>query len=202
MLCASCADVLPIADGARCMRCWMPVEAEAEVCSHCLVAPPVFECVRAVYVMEDGARQLVHQLKYEGMTSLAEPMGVRLAGLVGLGGDLVVPVPLHGGRLRSRGYNQSALLGKTLAQTVGLPFDDSAARRVRATKPLAKSMNRAERRAIVTGAFAGVSARVEGRRIVLVDDVVTTGATLDSCARALLDAGAVSVRCLTFARAD
>ncbi len=152
--------------------------------------------------MEAGARQLVHQLKYEGMTALAEPMGMRLAEATGADGDLVVPVPLHRGRLRSRGYNQSALLGKTLARTVGLPFDDSAARRVRATKPLAKSMNRAERRAIVTGAFAGVPARVKDRRILLVDDVVTTGATLDSCARALLDAGAANVRCVTFARAD
>ena len=202
MLCEACVDSLPVADGSRCTRCWMAVGVGAEVCSHCHVAPPVFECVRAVYVMESGARQLVHQLKYEGMTALAEPMGTRLAGSFEVEGDLVVPVPLHAGRMRSRGYNQSALLGKAFGRATGLAFDAAAARRVRATKPLAKSMNRAERRAIVTGAFAGVPARVRDRRILLVDDVVTTGATLDSCARALLDAGAASVRCVTFARAD
>ena len=201
MLCADCSDLLPTADGNRCMRCWMPV-ADSEVCPHCLHVPPAFETVRAVYVMEAGARQLVHQLKYEGMTALAEPMGVRLAEPATAEGDLVVPVPLHRSRLRSRGYNQSALLGKAFAQTIRLPFDAAAARRVRATKPLAKSMHRSERRAIVAGAFAAIPERVKDRRILLVDDVVTTGATLDSCATALLEAGAANVRCVTFARAD
>jgi predicted amidophosphoribosyltransferase len=75
-------------------------------------------------------------------------------------------------------------------------------RRTRDTEPLAKTMRREERRAIVAGAFAARPDRVDGRRVLLVDDVVTTGATLDACARALLDAGAVEVRCLTWARAD
>ncbi len=152
--------------------------------------------------MEEGARQLVHQLKYQGLSALGEPMAALMTNSLDFDCDLVVPVPLHRGRMRSRGYNQSALLGGHFARAVGLSFDAGAARRIRATKPLAKSMHRDERRAIVAGAFAGRPERVDGRRILLVDDVVTTGATLDACATALLEAGAAAVDCLTFARAD
>lgn len=202
MLCTACIETLPLSDGSRCRRCWIPL-AEQAVCLHCLRTPPAFQSIRAGYVMEGGARQLVHQLKYDGMTALAEPMAARLRdSLDDVLVDLVVPVPLHRGRLRSRGYNQSALLGGHLARAVGLAFDAGAARRIRATKPLAKSMHRDERRAIVAGAFAGRPERVDGRRILLVDDVVTTGATLDSCAKALLEAGAAAVHGLAFARAD
>jgi len=144
----------------------------------------------------------VHQLKYEGLSALGEPMGALMAERLEVACDLVVPVPLHRGRMRARGYNQAALLGRQIARSAGLRFDAEAARRTRATKPLAKTMHRDERRAIVAGAFAARPERVEGRRVLLVDDVATTGATLDACASALLDAGAADVRCVTFARAD
>jgi ComF family protein len=109
---------------------------------------------------------------------------------------------LHPGRERARGYNQAAELAKQLAANAGVALDARAVRRARNTEPLAKTMHRAERQAIVEGAFAARRERVEGRRVLLVDDVVTTGATLNACARALLDAGAAGVRCVTWARAD
>lgn len=201
MLCAACIESLAPADGVRCDRCWGSLAEQAD-CTHCLRTPPAFQSVRAGYVMEGSARQLVHQLKYQGLSALGEPMAALMTTRLDFDCDLVVPVPLHGGRMRSRGYNQSALLGGHYARAVGLSFDAGAARRTRATKPLAKSMHRDERRAIVAGAFAGRPERVDGRRILLVDDVVTTGATLDACATALLDAGAAAVDCLTFAHAD
>lgn len=202
MLCDACAEALPPADGRRCLRCWMPL-AEDAACRHCTVEPPSFASIRAAFVMEEGARQLAHALKYDGMTALASPMAGLIFERLDLGpADLVVPVPLHGGRRRSRGFNQSELLAKHLAAAAWLPVDARAARRVRATKPLAKTMHRDERRAIVEGAFAGVPERLEGRRVLLVDDVVTTGATLDACSKALLAAGAASIHCVTFARAD
>jgi ComF family protein len=116
--------------------------------------------------------------------------------------DAVVPVPLHRGRERSRGYNQAAALAKHLAQRMDIAYEGGASRRIRPTAPLARTMHRDERRAIVAGAFTARHERVEGRGILLVDDVATTGATLDSCAAALLDAGARSVSCITWARAD
>jgi ComF family protein len=153
--------------------------------------------------MDAGARRLAHELKYEGLTSLAEPMAQLMAGAGTLDAvDLVVPVPLYSRRERSRGYNQAHELAKRLGDSAGIAVDPRAMRRTRDTEPLAKTMRREERRAIVEGAFAARPDRVEGRRVLLVDDVVTTGATLDACARALLDAGAVHVRCLTWARAD
>lgn len=202
MLCDACAEALPPAAGRRCLLCWMPL-AEGAACRHCAVQPPCFASIRAAFVMEAGARQLVHGLKYDGMTALASPMAGLIFERLDLGpSDLVVPVPLHRGRRRSRGFNQSELLARHLAAAARLPVDARAARRVRATKPLAKTMHRDERRAIVEGAFAGVPGRLEGRCVLLVDDVVTTGATLDACSKALLAAGAASVRCVTFARAD
>ncbi len=153
--------------------------------------------------MEDGARRLAHELKYEGLTSLAEPMALLMARNIEFeDADLVVPVPLHRSRERARGYNQASQLGKHFAAASGLGFDARALRRIRTTAPLAKTMHREERRAIVAGAFRGESGRVEGRRILLVDDVVTTGATLDACSEALLASGAAFVQCITWARAD
>jgi ComF family protein len=202
MLCDACTDRLPVADGSRCRRCWTPVTRRS-LCVYCSVEEDiVFTTVRAPFVMEEGARTLVHALKYEGMSALGEPMGALMAASLEARADIVVPVPLHRGRQRSRGYNQAAQLGRHVALATGMPFDADAARRIRATRPLARTMHRDERRDIVAGAFAATAARVEGRDILLVDDVVTTGATLGACAKALLDAGATSVRCVTFARAD
>lgn len=153
--------------------------------------------------MEEGARHLTHELKYNGMTALAEPMARLMLERLSLdGAGVVVPVPLHRGRERSRGYNQASVLATHLARALGAPCAPRAVRRVRATAPLAKTMRREERRAIVAGAFAAFRERVEDRDVLLVDDVVTTGATLDSCAGALVAAGARSVRCATWARAD
>jgi ComF family protein len=198
LLCDACGAALPRAEGRRCGRCWRP--SSRGICADCLEEPPAFESVRAAFVMDGEARRLVHQLKYQGLSALGAPMA-RLMDDVAEA-DVVVPVPLHRGRQRSRGYNQAAELAKHIARGAGLAYDERAARRVRATAPLARSQGRDERRRIVAGAFAGTRERVEGRRIMLVDDVVTTGATLDACSRALLNVGATAVRCVTFARAD
>lgn len=202
LLCDGCIAALAPADGRRCVSCWMPL-SRGEACRHCAERKPAFVSIRTAYVMEEGARRLAHELKYEGLTALAEPMALLMARTIDVeDADLVVPVPLHRSRERARGYNQAFELGKRFAVTCGLAFDARALRRIRATAPLAKTMHREERRAIVAGAFRGESKRVEGQRILLVDDVVTTGATLDVCSEALLASGAASVRCATWARAD
>lgn len=202
MLCGACVSALPAADGPRCGRCWMPTGLRS-LCRHCRETPPAFASARAAFVMDAGARTLAHLLKYEDMTALAAPMAELIARTVTLpAADVVVPVPLHAGRARSRGYNQALALARPLAQIAGLPLDERAARRIRATAPLAKTMHREERRRIVGGAFRADARHVSGRALLLVDDVMTTGATLDACATALREAGARSVVCVTWARAD
>jgi ComF family protein len=202
LLCDACVYALPRAEGARCDRCWMPVRAGA-FCRRCTDEPPSYTSIRAPFIMEDGARRLAHELKYEGLTSLAEPMARLMAPRIDPASlEVVVPVPLHPSRERSRGYNQAAELARHFAAVASIRCEPRALRRVRNTEPLAKTMHREERRAIVAGAFAARAERVDGLRVLLVDDVVTTGATLDACAAALLDAGAASVRCVTWARAD
>lgn len=202
LLCDACADALTVADGQRCKVCWMPVR-RSQRCAHCVDEPPRFSSLRAAFVMDEGARRLAHELKYEGMTALAEPMAALMAQCSDAADvDLLVPVPLYPSRERARGYNQAAELARHMAMLTGVAYEPRAARRVLNTEPLAKTMHREERRAIVAGAFAARRERVEGRRVLLIDDVVTTGATLDACAGALLDAGAAEARCATWARAD
>jgi ComF family protein len=115
--------------------------------------------------------------------------------------DTVVPVPLGWLRKRTRGYNQSELLAKEIARTTGIPLETKAIRRARTTAPQARQPDAASRRANVAGAFEPGSRPVSGN-VLLIDDVSTTGATLDACARALLAGGATTVYALTFARED
>lgn len=202
MLCDACTDALPIADGRRCSTCWMPWQ-RGVVCRHCAEAAPAFDALRAAFVMDAGARRLVHELKYEGMTALAEPMArLMLPSAAVAAADVIVPVPLHPSRERSRGYNQAAMLARQIAAASAASYDARAMRRIRSTTPLVKTMHREERLAIMRGAFDADPAHVAGRRVVLVDDVATTGATLDACAEALVDAGAAGVRAAVWARAD
>jgi competence protein ComFC len=147
----------------------------------------------------------VHALKYDGQTALAEPMTALMEAELreqGAGIDLVVPVPLFGWRRRSRGYNQSALLAGEIGKLLAVPVVENALRRLRNTPPQARIASAGERRSNVQGAFACQDARVAGRSVLLVDDVTTTGATLEACAAPLKAAGAGCVRALTFARED
>lgn len=203
LLCDACGAGLVVAGGERCDRCWALTQPDGR-CDDCGGREVAFSSLRTAFELDDGARRLVHLLKYEHLTSLAEPMAAlmseRLSGEHD-GVELLVPVPLHRSRARTRGFNQSALLAAHLARALGSVVDARAMRRVRATAPLSKTMHREERAAIVRGAFRAERGRVEGRRVVLVDDVATTGATLDACAVALRAAGAADVRAVTFARA-
>jgi ComF family protein len=203
-LCEVCIASLPRAEGPRCSRCWRPGRA-LDRCPQCQAEPPVFDGLRAAFVHEGVARELVHALKYRGATVLAAPMASMLAETVrryGLAVDVVVPVPLSGLRRRTRGYNQAESLARALGRELRLPVRTRAVVRRRHTPPQARSAGAEERRRNVAGAFVSRERSVAGRSVLLVDDVTTTGATLAACASALKEGGARSVWALAFAAED
>lgn len=182
-----------------CVRCGEPRLLPELACRICQAWPPGLERVRSAVWHEAGARDVVHQLKYEGWWRVTVAMAEAMRGLEPLTGRLfLVPVPLASKRLKSRGYNQSEYLARALGALIGAPVHPGALVRVRET-PTQTALTPEERLANVSGAFRGQG--VKGRRIALVDDVFTTGATLVAAAEALGRAGAERVEAVTFARA-
>lgn len=198
----ACLDAMPRAEPPRCIRCWFPAGPEG-VCAQCRRRPAAFDGLRSLYVMAGGAREAVHALKYRGHAAAGQRMGAlmaRSARAFALSADLVTCVPMLGRRRRTRGYNQAEMLGRAVARDLGLPFRRDALRRIRGAPPQARAETPEERWRNVAGAFAARTEHVAGLRVLVVDDVATTGATLDACAAALRAAGASQVWCLTWAR--
>jgi ComF family protein len=190
-----------------CAACDGPVHGGRHVfCAAC--ARTVEPCTGTGPILAFGAfggalASAIRRLKYDNRPDLSRPLGDLLRGALSLAPgavDLIVPVPLHIARLVHRGYNQSALLGSRLSWGLGVPMSARSLARPIETPPQAE-LSRALRLTNVAGAFKVVRARaIRGRRIALVDDVVTTGATLEACARALHDAGAERVIRVAVAR--
>jgi ComF family protein len=158
--------------------------------------------VYAPYAMEGVVREAIHQLKYQGLRAIAPALAEKMTGCIEserLEADALVPVPLHRRRLRERGYNQAELLARHIAETTGIPLCTDLLERREYIGPQARSHSQAERWAHVRDAFSARPA-ASGLRILLVDDVCTTGATLNACAIALRTAWAASVHGLTCAR--
>ena len=196
--CAICARTLddPLA-GAVCPSCWASIE---HLTPHRLSISPRIRTAAAIGEYEGILREVIHALKYDGRRSVGPGLSrimVRQAADLLDGAELVVPVPLHCTRQRERGFNQSEIL----ARGFDMPVCRSL-RRTRSTRPQV-DLTAHERHLNVADAFAlsaRAAAEVPGRVVVLVDDVTTTGATLDACAQVLLAAGAREVRAITAAR--
>ena len=187
-----------------CRCCGLPLGVEG-LCSVCRQRRPPFAYARAAARYGGLVREAIHAFKFGSRRGLADPLGDLLAGLglsalPGAAPDLLVPVPLHRRRERERGYNQALLVARRLERAWGVPVAADGLVRLTATAPQA-DLDAAARRRNVRGAFDVVRAEaIAGRHIVLVDDVLTTGATASECARSLSRAGASAVGVLTIAR--
>jgi len=204
-LCQSCQAELPRTRPPRCPICWQP-QRQGDPCGRCHEEKPAFQRARSPYLYQGVAREAVHALKYNYLSALAQPMAQLMARYVeeeeAIEADVLAAVPLYARRQRLRGYNQSALLARELSRLCALPLAERGLARRRNTPPQARSADAEARRRNVTDAFIADRRWVAGKRILLIDDVMTTGATLDACARALRQAGAASVWALTFACGD
>lgn len=200
--CLGCQKQVEILGSQVCPQCGSP-QADRQLCPACRDKTDIRLIIRSWALFTGPVRQAVHRLKYRRDMGLGEALAQPLIKtLVSLGWheDLILPVPLSPARLKERGYNQVALLARPLALACNFHYLPRALNRVRETQSQV-GLSRRQRKENVAGAFRAEPALVRGKRVLVIDDVMTTGATLEACAYALLTAGALSVKGLTLTRA-
>jgi len=201
--CAECNTALQPIPLPACRRCGLPSVA-GTTCPDCAAGRTGMIVIRSVGLYDHPLSAAIQQLKYQGVMSMAEPLGQLMVGYWqerAVAVDLVVAVPLHQRRLRARGFNQARLLATVFCRGARLPLvDEGMLWRGRDT-PQQVKLGPEERRHNVSGAFVWRGPSLQGARVLLIDDVATTGATLAACGQALREAGAVRVWALTVARA-
>jgi len=199
VLCAACVADLPPLPAAGCPQCG-EATTHGERCGACLKDPPAFQGTLALFRYEFPVDRLIQALKYGHQLALAAWFGERLAGIVTAADhDLLLPLPLHPDRLRERGFNQSAEIARAVSRHTGIPLALASLVRTRPTPPQA-ALPLKERTGNVRGAFE-CRADLAGQRVALVDDVMTSGATLRECARVLKLHGTAAITVAVVARA-
>lgn len=206
-ICDSCREKIRLVNQPHCTVCAIPFAGAGanHPCGNCIDTPPSFDVARAAVIYDGPGRELIHSFKYDYKTHLRRPLAIltadALTGFVtSLKPDLLVPVPLHVKRLRSRGFNQAVLIGEMLAAEWGISMERRVLQRIRWTEPQI-NLAAGQRKTNVKGAFAVADAEaVKNRTVLLFDDVYTTGSTVDECAKVLKRSGAGKVIVVTVAR--
>lgn len=198
LLCTACSEELPRLPELRCPRCALPT-ARGETCGRCQRHAPHFDRLIASYPYAFPLDRMLQRLKYGHQLALAGWFGQRLdASVAGIEADLIVPMPLHPSRMRERGFNQAIEIARPLARRCGLPLATDICTRPRETSPQ-EGLTLLQRHRNLKNAFA-CSVDLSGKRILLIDDVVTTGATVGECARTLRLHGAAEIVVAAVAR--
>lgn len=201
-ICYSCLNSLPRLMPPLCPRCGRP-QPSGILCPSCVTWPAEIDGIRSPFRFDGVMRQVIHQLKYRNLRALSTPLAQLLQHYLTttpVPGEVLVPVPLHRKRLRERGYNQSSLLARKLGKLTNLPVVEDCLIRQRYTQPQVRTSTVAERQSNIADAFACRDQRLRDRQVLLIDDVSTSGATLNACAIVLKAAGATSVWGLVLAR--
>jgi len=202
LLCSSCQRSLPQIMPPLCPQCGKP-QPSGILCPRCVSWQAEIDGIRSPFRFVGVMRQAIHQLKYRSVRALAAPLAKLLRDYLitnPMPAEVLVSVPLHRKRLRERGYNQASLLAQELGKLVSLPVVDDCLFRQRHAPPQARTSTVEERQSNVANAFTCHDHRLQGKRVLLIDDVSTSGATLNACATALKAAGAISVWGLTLAK--
>ena len=202
LICSSCHSSLSRIMPPLCPRCGRP-QPSGILCPGCVSWQAEIDGIRSPFRFDGVIRQAIHQLKYRNLRALATPLAQLLKDYLTnnpIPGEVLVPVPLHRKRLRERGYNQSSLLVMELGKVTNLPVEKDCLVRLRQAPPQARTPTVEERQSNVADAFACRDQRLRDKQVLLIDDVATSGATLDTCATVLKAAGATSVWGLVLAR--
>ncbi len=201
-LCYSCRQSLSRITPPLCPRCGRH-QPNGILCPGCVSWPAKIDGIRSPYRFDGVMRQAIHQLKYRNLRALITPLAKLLQDYLTTNPvptEVLVPVPLHQKRLRERGYNQSSLLARELGKLTNLPVVNDCLIRQRHAPPQARTSTVEERRSNIANAFACRNHKLRDKQVLLIDDVSTSGATLDACAAALKAGGATSVWGLVMAR--
>ena len=201
-LCYSCRQSLSRITPPLCPRCGRP-QPSGILCPGCVSWQAKIDGIRSPFRFDGVIRQAIHQLKYQNLRALVAPLAKLVQDYLStnpLPAEVLVPVPLHPKRLRERGYNQSSLLARELSKLINLPVVDDCLTRQRHAPPQARTSTVEERQHNIAGAFACRDYRLRDKQVLLIDDVSTSGATLDASAAALKASGTTSVWGLVMAR--